>query len=76
MSHKGDISVEGYFEGLERQELCLKPDHNVSEMDFFKTMVDGWLIDMEEAYSEAEVSKDVATGDPAPEVQEEEKQDA
>lgn len=41
------------FERAQAQELCLKPDLNVSEMDFFKTMVDGRLMDMEEASPKA-----------------------
>lgn len=49
------------FKKIERakaQALFLKPDLNMSEMYFFKIMVDNRLVDMEEASPEAEVSKD------------------
>lgn len=57
------------FERDKPQALCLKPDLNVSEMNFFKTVVDGQLVDMEKASPEAEVSKDVTTDDLIPVVQ-------
>lgn len=58
------------FERAKAQALCLQPDLNVSEMDFFKTVMDGRLVDMEEASPKFEVSKDAMTGDPTPNVQE------
>lgn len=35
------------------------PDLDVSKMNFFKTVVDGQLVDMEKASPEAKVLKDV-----------------
>lgn len=63
------------FERDKAQVLCLKPDLNVSQMNFFKTMVDGQLVYMEKASPEAEVSKDVTTDDLIPVVQEDEQHD-
>lgn len=42
------------------QDLCIMPDLDISKTDFFKTVVDGQLVDMGEASPEAEVLKDVA----------------
>lgn len=44
-------------------------------MDYFKTVVDGRLVDRKEASPEAEASKDVTIDDLSPDVQEEEQHD-
>lgn len=54
------------FKKIERAKAhapFLKPDHNMSEMYFFKIMVDNRLVDMEEASPEAEVSKHATIDD-------------
>lgn len=47
------------FERAKAQALCIAPDLDVSRMDFFKVVVDGKLVDMEESSLEAERLKDV-----------------
>lgn len=47
-----------YFERAKAQVLCITPDLNVSELDFFKTVVDGRLVDMKEVSPEDGVLKD------------------
>ena len=63
------------FDRAKAQELCLKPDLDVFEMDFIKTVVDGRLVNMDEAYLESGVYKDAMTDDPTPVTQEDEQHD-
>ena len=63
------------FERAKAQVVCLKSDLNMSEMDFFKTVVDGRLVDMEEASPEAETYKDAMINNPTPDAQEDEQHD-
>ena len=60
------------FERAKTQALCIMSGLDVSKMDFFKTVVDGQLVDMEEASHEVEVLKDVVTNNLIPEAQEDE----
>lgn len=60
------------FERAKAQALCIIHDLDVSKMDFFKTVVDGQLVDIEKASPEAEVLKEVATNNPIPRAQEDE----
>lgn len=50
--HKAQIDVlyadDDAFNKAKAQVLCLHPELDLSEMDFFKVVVDGRLIDMEE----------------------------
>lgn len=62
----GDESFEIY----KAQYLCIMPKLDVSKMDFFKVVVGGQLVDMDEASSETEGLKDVMVGDLTPEAQE------
>lgn len=63
------------FYRAKAQALCIMSDLNVSEMDFFKTVVDDRLIDMKEASPYAEVLKYVMTNNPSHEAQEDEHHD-
>lgn len=40
------------FERAKAQVLCIIPDLDVTRMDFFKTVVDGKLVDMEDVSPE------------------------
>lgn len=60
---------DGAFERAKAQALCIMPDLDVSKMDFFKVVVDGQLVDMEEDSLETEGLKDVMVSDPTPEAQ-------
>lgn len=51
------------------------PGLDVSNMDFFKTVVDGQPAGMEDASPNVEVLKDVATNNPTPEAQEDKNND-
>lgn len=57
------------FERAKAQALCIAPNLDVSKMDLFKVVVDGQLVDMEEASPEAESLKDVTMDSPTLEAQ-------
>lgn len=63
------------FKRVKVQALCIIPDLDMSEIEFFKTMVDGRLMDMEEASPEAEVSMDATTNNRTSEAQQDEHHD-
>lgn len=63
------------FGRAKAQVLSTMSDLNVSEMDFFKIVVDDRLVDMEEASLDDEVLKDVTTNNPTPEAQEDKHHD-
>lgn len=47
------------FEMAKAESLCITPDLDVSKMDFFKIIVNEKLVNMDEASSEVEDSRDV-----------------
>lgn len=55
------------FERAKAQALYIIPGLDMSKMVFFKTVVDGQLVDMDEASPEAEVLKDVVMKNSTPE---------
>lgn len=63
------------FERAKAQALGLHPRLNVSEMDFFKIVMDGRLVNMVENESslDSDVSKDGTVGEESLEIHEEEK---
>lgn len=63
------------FERAKAQVVCLKSNLNMSEMDFLKTVVDGRLVDMEEASPKVETSKDEMINNTTPNAQEDEQHD-
>lgn len=52
------------FERAKAQTLCIMHDLNMSKMDFFKTVMDGQLVDVEEVSPKAEVLKDAIINNP------------
>lgn len=69
-------SSDETFERTKAQAVCIMPDLDMSKMDFFKTVVDGQLIDIEEASHKAEVLKDVMTNNPTIGAQDDKHNDA
>lgn len=55
--------------------MCLHMNLNVAEIDYFKFLMDGWLVDMEEARTKAQHTKDSVGNDEAEVVQDEEQPD-
>lgn len=60
---------EKAFKRAKAQALCIAPDVDVSKMDFFKTVVDGKLVDMDDASPEAEGSRGLMDDNPTSEAQ-------
>lgn len=58
------------FERAKAQALCIMPDLDVKRTNFFKTMVDGQLVDMEDFSLETEDFKDAVVDNMKPEAQE------
>lgn len=58
------------FERAKAQALCLMPDLDVTRMGFFKTVVDGKMVDMEDDSPEIESLKDPMMDNPTSEAQE------
>ena len=57
----GDLA----FDRAKAQVACLYPDMDISEVDFFKTIVDGKLVEADEEDSETTVSEENANADAA-----------
>src|ERR1043165_2893541 len=55
----GDLA----FDRAKAQVNCLYPDIDISEVDFFKTIVDGKLVEVDEDDSEATISEENAKVD-------------
>lgn len=60
------------FERAKAWASCIMSDLDVSKMDFFKIVVEGQLVDTEEASPEVEVLKDVAMNNSTPKALEDE----
>ena len=62
MLDAGDLA----FDRAKAQVSCLYPDIDISEVDFFKTIVDGKLVEVDEDDSETTISEENANVDANP----------